>query len=156
MTHFHAADVGFGDVGVDLHLGEVLRDREERRRLQAGGDRLPDVDGARDDDAVDRRDDDRVLELISDCRRLACCCAARPWRSRHCLGPRSCACADVTDAAWARSWATVASYWAMAESLRTCAASRSAWAISSFFPLFLAPDIRLPSTTPTCALTVCA
>ena len=30
--HFEAPDVAFGHVGVDLHLRQVLRNREERRR----------------------------------------------------------------------------------------------------------------------------
>ena len=39
------------------------RDHEQRRRLHARGDGLPDVDVARDDDAVDRRGDDGVAEV---------------------------------------------------------------------------------------------
>src|SRR5271163_204139 len=31
--------VGFADVGVDLHLGEVLRDQKQRRSLKTRGDR---------------------------------------------------------------------------------------------------------------------
>jgi hypothetical protein len=37
------ADV-FGDVRVDLHLRDVLRDGKERRGLKGRGDRLADVD----------------------------------------------------------------------------------------------------------------
>ena len=54
---------GFVDVGVDLHLRQVGGDDEQRRRLHAGGDRLADVDAALRHDAVDRRRDDRVIEV---------------------------------------------------------------------------------------------
>src|SRR5439155_24834898 len=59
----HAPDVGLVHADLDLHLGEVLGDREQHRRLQRGGHRLADVDLARDDHAVDRRADRRVLEV---------------------------------------------------------------------------------------------
>ena len=58
-----AADVGLVDVRVDLHLRQVGGDDEERRRLHAGRDRLPDVHAALDDDAVDRRRDHGVIEV---------------------------------------------------------------------------------------------
>jgi hypothetical protein len=48
---------------MDLHVAQILRDREERRRRQGGGHRLPDVDVARDHRTVDRGPDDRVLEI---------------------------------------------------------------------------------------------
>src|SRR5262249_23231278 len=57
------ADVRLGDVGVDLHLLQVLGDGEQRGRLQRGGHRLADVDVARDDDTVDGGDDVRVVEV---------------------------------------------------------------------------------------------
>ena len=57
------ADVGLADIGVDLHLRQIAGDEEERRRLEARRDGLPDVDAARHDDAVDGRDDARVLEV---------------------------------------------------------------------------------------------
>ena len=63
LPRLDAADVGLVHLGVDLHLRQVLRDREDRRRLQRGGDGLADVDVARDDDAVDRRADHRVVEI---------------------------------------------------------------------------------------------
>ncbi|MBV6418272.1 MAG: hypothetical protein CMLOHMNK_03082 [Steroidobacteraceae bacterium] len=59
------SDVAFGDGRDDLHLGEILRDQEQLRRRQARGDRLADVDIALDDDAVDRRDDFRVGEILA-------------------------------------------------------------------------------------------
>ena len=58
-----AADVGLIHARLHLHLREILGDREERRRLEAGRHRLPDVDGARDDDAVDRGADHRAVEI---------------------------------------------------------------------------------------------
>ena len=88
-------DVPLGDVRVDLHLGEVLRDREERRRRERGGDRLPDVDAARDDDAVDGRDDVRVrevhLRLVERRRRLL-------RGSPCCMSTLACAIAAVASA----------------------------------------------------------
>ena len=63
LLHLNLADVGFVDAGVDLHLLQVLRDHEERRRLHARRNGLADVHVARDDDAVDRRADDRVAEV---------------------------------------------------------------------------------------------
>ncbi len=59
----HHADVGLVDAGLDLHLGEIVRDHEQLRRLQARRHGLAAVDVARDDDAVDRRPDHRVLEV---------------------------------------------------------------------------------------------
>jgi hypothetical protein len=58
-----AADVGFGKARIDAHLREILRDLDQRRRLQAGGDGLPEVDHAVDDDAGDRRADRRVAQV---------------------------------------------------------------------------------------------
>ena len=57
------ADVRLGHVGVDLHFREVIRDRENDRRAQAGRHGLPDIDAARDDDAVDRRSDRAMIEI---------------------------------------------------------------------------------------------
>ena len=59
----NAADVGLVDLRLDLHLGEVVRDHEELGRLEAGRDRLPDVDRARDHNAVDRSADRGVGEI---------------------------------------------------------------------------------------------
>ena len=42
---------------------EVVRDRENDRRLQAGRDRLANIDIARDHDAIDRRRDRAVVEI---------------------------------------------------------------------------------------------
>lgn len=58
-----AADVRLADVGVNLHLGQVLRDHKERRRLKAGHHGLPHIDVARHDYAVDQRIDCRVVEI---------------------------------------------------------------------------------------------
>ena len=58
-----APDVGLVHRRLDLHPGEVLGDREERRRLEARRDRLPGVDGPRHDHAVHRRPDLRVHEV---------------------------------------------------------------------------------------------
>ena len=44
---------------------EVIGDRENDRRAQAGRDGLPDIDAARDDDSVDRRGDRAMIEIDS-------------------------------------------------------------------------------------------
>ena len=53
----HASDVRFADVGVDLHLSQILCDDEEGWRLKRRGDRLPDIHVAGHYDAVHRRID---------------------------------------------------------------------------------------------------
>ena len=58
-----AADVRLVEVGDDLHLREIGREDEQGRRRHAGGHRLADVHIARDDQPVDRRADDRVLQV---------------------------------------------------------------------------------------------
>ena len=63
LTRTHPAHVGFVDVRQDLHLRQVGGHEVEHRRVHAGLDRLPLVDVARDDDAVDRRDDRRIAEV---------------------------------------------------------------------------------------------
>ena len=69
-----AADVRFVDVRVDLHLGQIRGDDEERRRRHARGDGLAHVDAALNHDAVDRRRDHGVVKvdliLIDRCLRL--------------------------------------------------------------------------------------
>ena len=99
------ADVRLGDAGVDLHLGQVLGDGEQRGRLQRGGHRLADVDVARDDDAVDRRDDGGVGEVglrPARAAALACDSSARadgdPRRPRVAAPP-----ARSSTSAWATS-----------------------------------------------------
>ena len=57
------ADVALAGVGVDLHLLEVGRDEEQRRRLEAGGDGLALRHIARHHRAVDGRDDVGVAEI---------------------------------------------------------------------------------------------
>ena len=56
-----AADIGFGDLREQLHLPQV-RDREQKRRLNRGGNRLPDLDLSADHDAIDRGADNRVVQ----------------------------------------------------------------------------------------------
>ena len=63
QTFPDAADVGVVHVGIHLHLGQVLRDCEERGRLEARGHRLADIHGTRDHDAVHGRADLRVVEI---------------------------------------------------------------------------------------------
>ena len=55
--------VGFVGLGVNLHLGQVLGDGENRRRLQRCRHRLSDIDIARHHDAVDGRTDRRVIQI---------------------------------------------------------------------------------------------
>ena len=63
ILELEAADVRLVHARLDLHLRQVLGDREEDRRLQARRDGLADVDLPRHDDAVDRRQDRRVIEI---------------------------------------------------------------------------------------------
>ena len=58
-----AADIRLVQVRDDLHLRQVCGEDEQGWRLHAGGDRLSDVDIARDHEAIDRGRDDRVLEV---------------------------------------------------------------------------------------------
>ena len=44
LAGLDAADIGLVDIGVDVDLAQVLRDREERRRGERGGDRLAEID----------------------------------------------------------------------------------------------------------------
>ena len=78
-------------------MRQILGDGEQRRRLQRRRHRLPDVDAARDDDAVDGRDDRRVgevdLRLVqrrARLRQLALLHAATLRRGRVGGRPRRC------------------------------------------------------------------
>ena len=57
------ADVGFVQARDDLHLRQVGREDEQRGRRHARRDGLSHVDVARNHKTVDRRGDDRVLEI---------------------------------------------------------------------------------------------
>ena len=57
------ADIGLVDLGIDLHLGEVLGDGEQLGRRHAGRDRLPGLYRALDHHAVDRRADIGAFEI---------------------------------------------------------------------------------------------
>ena len=112
-----AADVGLVDVGVDLHLGQVLRDREQRGGLQAGRDGLPHVHGARDDDAVDGGADDRVLEVELGLAQSRLVLAdLGDGRQELGLGDLEGRLRRAHAASWACSCALFASCWAIAES----------------------------------------
>lgn len=58
------ADIRFADGQVDLHLAEILCDREEGRRLEARGNRLSDRRGTRDNGAVHGRCDNGLSEIL--------------------------------------------------------------------------------------------
>ncbi len=62
LTLAHVADIRFADVGIDLHLGQVLGDQKQRRGLETGRDGLSDVDIARHHRAVHRRHDVGVVQ----------------------------------------------------------------------------------------------
>jgi len=55
LARADAPDVGLVDRGLDLHVAQVLGDDEEFGSLQRRSDGLADIDGALDDDAIDRR-----------------------------------------------------------------------------------------------------
>src|SRR5205085_1005097 len=55
LVNRNRTNVSFGDVGVDLHFRQVIGDGENDRRLQTGGNGLPDIDAAGDHLAIHRR-----------------------------------------------------------------------------------------------------
>ena len=57
------SDVALVHLSVYLHLFEIVRDHEERRRGEARGDRLSGLDVPHDHGAADRRADDGVLQI---------------------------------------------------------------------------------------------
>ena len=57
------ADVGLVHIHVQVHLGQVLRQREEHRGGEGGGHGLSGLDAAGQDDAVDRRTDHRLGQV---------------------------------------------------------------------------------------------
>jgi len=61
----HISDIGLIDGGVDLHAGEVICDRKERRRLQTRSNSLADGHVSRDHNAVYRRINVRIPEVDS-------------------------------------------------------------------------------------------
>ena len=63
LSFSHAADIGLADIGVHLHLHQVLRDDKEGGGLEAGHDGLTDVHGAGDHNAVYRRVDGGIAEI---------------------------------------------------------------------------------------------
>ena len=63
VVQLDAPDIRLVHAGLDLHLRQVLRDREEHRRLQARRDRLAHVHLARDHHPLHRRADRGVIEI---------------------------------------------------------------------------------------------
>ena len=63
LIHTDRADVGFSHVRVDLHFRQIVRDREDHRRLQTGRDRLANIDIARNHHPIDRRRDRAMVEI---------------------------------------------------------------------------------------------
>jgi hypothetical protein len=63
LPDLHAPDVRLIDVCLYLHLGQVLRDLEERGRLEGCGDCLPNIVLTIDDDTVDGGEDLRVTQV---------------------------------------------------------------------------------------------
>ena len=58
LALFDRSDIRFIDAAAHLHLTEIARDAKQGLRLQPCRDRLPRIDLAADDDAVDRRSND--------------------------------------------------------------------------------------------------
>ena len=63
ISFANGTDVGLIDLGLDLDAAQILRDLEELGRLQARSDRLADIDSTRDHGAVDRRLNERAIEI---------------------------------------------------------------------------------------------
>ena len=63
LAKLNDTNVRFGHIRVDLHFGEIIRDGENDRRLQTGGDRLANIDIARNHQPIDRRRDRAVVEV---------------------------------------------------------------------------------------------
>src|SRR3989441_1183339 len=63
VVEFDAPDIRLVHASLDLHLRQVLGDREEHRRLQARRNGLADIHLARDHDALHRRADRGVIEI---------------------------------------------------------------------------------------------
>ncbi len=63
LSGMDRAHVAFIGAHVNLHLGQVLRDGEERRRLQASSHRLAHINAAGNHRAVNGRADGGVLQV---------------------------------------------------------------------------------------------
>ena len=59
----HGGDIRFVDLHLHLYLRQVGCDPEQHRRLNRRSDRLADIHVALDDDAVDGRTNDGVLDI---------------------------------------------------------------------------------------------
>ena len=58
---FHVADIAFIGLGINLHLGQILRDGEQGRRLQRRSHSLADIHVAAYHHSIDRRANDGVI-----------------------------------------------------------------------------------------------
>ena len=56
-------NIRLGDVGIDLHFGQVVRDHENDRSLQARSHRLANIDTTGDDRAINRRHDGAMVQI---------------------------------------------------------------------------------------------
>ncbi len=63
LADVKAADIGLYHGSLHLHSGEILRDGEQRRSLQAGGDGLAGAHSAVDHGPCDRRADVSASEI---------------------------------------------------------------------------------------------
>ncbi len=63
LIDFDDAHIRFGDIRVDLHFGQIVRDRENNRGLQTGCDRLANIDTARNHHSIDGRGDCAMVEI---------------------------------------------------------------------------------------------
>jgi hypothetical protein len=57
------ANIGFVCLGIDLHLGQILSDGEQRGRLQRGRHGLANIDVARHNGAINRGMDGGVIQV---------------------------------------------------------------------------------------------
>src|SRR5438128_534129 len=63
LIDLNDAHIRFGYIGIDLHFGEIVRNREDDWRLQTGCDRLANIDTARNHYAIDRRGDCAMVKI---------------------------------------------------------------------------------------------
>ena len=70
LSDNNPSNIRLGDIGINLHFGQIVGNCEQRRRTEAGGDGLTNIHIAGDNSAIDRRTNG-AMEQIHLC---ACQC----------------------------------------------------------------------------------